>query len=123
MTHSRYSGGLVRPVVATVAALAGCGGGGSDGMQSKTGTLRLGITDAPVDQADAVVVQFTGVELKPMGGAAFSRDFPTPKTLDLLALQGHHARPVARRRVRPRRSSTSGCGSRSTPIRPCAIRS
>jgi hypothetical protein len=57
-------------------------------MQSKTGTLRLGITDAPVDQADAVVVQFTGVELKPAGGAAFSRDFPAPKTIDLLTLQG-----------------------------------
>ena len=47
-----------------------------------------GITDAPVDQADAVVVQFTGVELKPTGGAAFSRDFPVPKTIDLLTLQG-----------------------------------
>jgi hypothetical protein len=71
-----------------MAALAGCGGGGGDGSQSRTGTLRLGITDAPVDQADAVVVQFTGVELKPTGGAAFSRDFPVAKTLDVLALQG-----------------------------------
>jgi len=88
MTHSRIQTAAGALVVAAVAALAGCGGGGGDGPQSRTGTLRLGITDAPVDQADAVVVQFTGVELKPMGGAAFSRDFPAPKTLDVLALQG-----------------------------------
>ena len=88
MTHSNFRAASCALLVATVAALAGCGGGSSDGMQAKTGTLRLGITDAPVDQADAVVVQFTGVELKPMGGAAFSRDFPAPKTLDVLALQG-----------------------------------
>ena len=34
------------------------------------------------------LVQFTGVELKPKGEAAFSRDFTAPKTLDVLALQG-----------------------------------
>jgi hypothetical protein len=88
MTHSRIPAAASALVVAAIAALAGCGGGGGDGPQSRTGTLRLGITDAPVDQADAVVVQFTGVELKPMGGAAFSRDFAVPKTLDVLALQG-----------------------------------
>jgi hypothetical protein len=59
MTHSRIRA-LSRVVCVTaIAVLAGCGGGSSDGAQSKTGTLRLGITDAPVDQADAVVVQFT----------------------------------------------------------------
>jgi hypothetical protein len=88
VTHSRIQAASHALVLAAAAALAGCGGGGSDGMQSGTGTLRVGLTDAPVDQADAVVVQFTGVELKPMGGAAFSRDFSVPKTLDVLALQG-----------------------------------
>jgi hypothetical protein len=34
------------------------------------------------------VVQFTGVELKPAGGTAFSRDFASPRTIDVLALQG-----------------------------------
>jgi hypothetical protein len=88
MTHSRFRATACVVTAAAIAALAGCGGSGSDGMQSKTGTLRLGLTDAPVDQADAVVVQFTGVELKPSNGAAFVRDFPAPKTIDLLALQG-----------------------------------
>lgn len=77
-------------IAATSAALlAGCsssdGGGGS---QAQTGFLKVGITDAPVDMAAAVVVKFTGVELKPQGGAPFSIDFPTPKSLDLIQLQG-----------------------------------
>jgi hypothetical protein len=38
--------------------------------------------------ATAVVVKFTGVELKPQGGSAFSIDFATPKSLDLIQLQG-----------------------------------
>lgn len=80
---------LARAVALTIAAaaLAACGGG--DGSsQERTGRLNLGITDAPVDEAEAVVVQFTGVELKPKGGQAFSIDFATPKTLDVLGLQG-----------------------------------
>ncbi|MDH4104873.1 MAG: DUF4382 domain-containing protein [Gammaproteobacteria bacterium] len=85
MTHSRF--GAIGCTLA-LAVLAGCGGGGGDSPGAKTGTLRLGLTDAPVDQADAVVVQFTGVELKPKDGVAFSRDFATPKTIDVLALQG-----------------------------------
>jgi len=81
----------VRTVLLTIAALglAACGGGGGGGgSASSTGTLKLGITDAPVDAADAVVVKFTGVELKPMNGSALSIDFASPKTIDLLGLQG-----------------------------------
>jgi Domain of unknown function (DUF4382) len=84
MTHSRFGATCCAVMLA---ALAGCGGGG-DSSGDRTGTLRLGLTDAPVDEADAVVVQFTGVELKPAGGAAFSRDFSAPKIIDVLGLQG-----------------------------------
>ncbi|HEX9772498.1 MAG TPA: DUF4382 domain-containing protein [Steroidobacteraceae bacterium] len=70
---------------AALSALAACG---SDGDGSGTGQISLGVTDSPVDVADAVVVQFTGVELKPKDGPAFSRDFAVPKTIDLLAFQG-----------------------------------
>jgi len=77
-------------IVATSAALlAACGSSDGDGGgQAQTGFLKVGITDAPVDMAAAVVVKFTGVELKPQGGPAFSIDFPTPKSLDLIQLQG-----------------------------------
>jgi hypothetical protein len=76
---------LVAAAVATV--LAACGGEDDGSATPKTGTLKVGITDAPVDFADQVVVQFSGVELKPRDGEAFSIDFPS-KRLDLLELQG-----------------------------------
>lgn len=76
-------------IVATSAALlAACGSSDGGGGQAQTGFLKVGITDAPVDEADAVVVKFTGVELKPQGGPAFSIDFATPKSLDLMQFQG-----------------------------------
>jgi hypothetical protein len=76
-------------IVATSAALlAACGGSDGGGGQAQTGFLKVGITDAPVDMATAVVVKFTGVELKPQGGSAFSIDFAMPKSLDLIQLQG-----------------------------------
>ncbi len=82
----------VRPLrvllLTSIAALAvgGCGSGDDSG--SETGALTLGITDAPLDSASAVVVTFSGVELKPHGGKALTIDFTTPKTLDLMTLQG-----------------------------------
>ena len=76
-------------IVATSAALlAACSSSDGGGGQAQTGFLKVGITDAPVDEATAVVVKFTGVELKPQGGPAFSIDFATPKSLDLIQLQG-----------------------------------
>ncbi len=70
------------------ALVAACGGSGGGGAQDKTGSLTIGLTDAPVDVADEVVVQFSGVELKPKDGNAFTINFTSPKTIDLLALQG-----------------------------------
>ncbi len=70
-------------VVAAASLLAAC----SDGGGSDTGQISVAVTDTPVDVADAVLVSFTGVELKPQGGPAFSIDFATPKTIDLLAYQ------------------------------------
>jgi hypothetical protein len=52
----------------TLLALAGCGGSSSgvDEMDpNATGTLTIGITDAPVDEAAAVVIAMTEFEFKP----------------------------------------------------------
>jgi hypothetical protein len=49
---------------AVALALGGCAGGDDP----TTGQLSLAVTDAPVDEAEHVVVAFTGVELKPANG-------------------------------------------------------
>ena len=48
--------------------LAGCGGSGSGGSGTSTGTMSLQITDAAVDGADHVYVQFHGLELQSADG-------------------------------------------------------
>ncbi|VAX34529.1 putative lipoprotein [hydrothermal vent metagenome] len=62
-------------------SLTGCG-------SSDTGTLSLSVTDAPVDGAVSIVVQFTGVQLLSTSGELLTFNFETPKTIDLLKLQG-----------------------------------
>lgn len=71
-------------VPAFLLALAGCGGDSSPSQ----GSLSLGITDAPVDNANRVVVEFGGVSVKPATGEAVDFTFDTPRQIDLLALQG-----------------------------------
>ncbi|WP_291319195.1 DUF4382 domain-containing protein [Desulfonatronospira sp.] len=55
-------------LVPAVMLLMACGGGGSGSGSGETGTLSLSITDSPVDDAEKVVVAFTGVELKHQDG-------------------------------------------------------
>ena len=60
----------------------------SDGSnQANSGLVTLNITDAPVDEADAVVVEFSSVTLKSDDNILVF-DFDTPKSIDLLSLQG-----------------------------------
>ncbi len=71
-------------MLAGTVALAACGGGSSgDG----SGSLSLGVTDAPVDSAQHVFVEFSSVTLKPSEGEPFTVDFDDPKRIDLLAQQ------------------------------------
>ena len=63
-------------------ALTGCGGSSGGG----SGTLNLAITDSPVDGVEQVVVEFTGVSLKPRGGDEFDVVFDEPLTVDLRTL-------------------------------------
>jgi hypothetical protein len=67
--------------------LLACGGGGGGGsVGGSTGTLSVGVTDAPVDDVKKVLVQFTGVAVKPSEGDAI--DIPlsgdSQTCLDLL---------------------------------------
>ena len=82
----RYS---MRNTICSLAmvGLSACGGGGGGG--DSTGTMSLSITDAPVDDASSVVVQFSGVAFKRAGSAAETVQnlSPSPRQLDLLEYQ------------------------------------
>lgn len=68
--------------------LASCGGSSDTGPN--TGFLSIAVTDAPVDNATAVVVEFTGVELQGPGGRT-TFDFDSPSSIDLLTLSGNNS--------------------------------
>ena len=74
--------------------LAGCGGGGGGSTETPMGRISLGITDAPVDGATAVVVKFTAVELKPEDGSAFTINLTPAQSVDLLVLAGGGSRAL-----------------------------
>lgn len=59
---------------------------GSD--SEEFGSISLAVTDAPVDSAARVVVEFTAVEIQPAGGERELFEFSSPRQIDLLALQG-----------------------------------
>jgi hypothetical protein len=74
-----------------LAMLAACGGGGDSGEgpgAQQFGRLTLRITDSPVTEAERVVVQFTGLEIKPRDAAEPEVFTFTPRQIDLLALDG-----------------------------------
>ena len=75
-----------------ISALLASGCNGDDmSADVNTSTLQLGITDAPLDSATRVWVQFTGVEVKPSGGPVQSFAFNPAKGFDLLTLQNGNA--------------------------------
>ena len=84
------NGILLLIVSALALSLNGCGSGsgssaGRGGVMD--GELTIKITDAPVDSATAVWVQFSGITIKPKDGSAFDIIFDTPLNINLLSLQ------------------------------------
>jgi hypothetical protein len=70
--------------------LAGCGGGGGS-SSGTTGTLSIGITDAPVDDLYQVWVAFTKVIIQPAGGGGrievdVTDDQGNPRMIELTSL-------------------------------------
>ena len=68
-------------------SLTGCGDGTATGDPSPTGTLNVSVTDAPVDTADNVFVEFNGVEIKPANGKSITFDFTERCTIDPASCQ------------------------------------
>jgi len=84
--------------IAAFALLTACGGGGESQVPSpivttppRDTTLTLRITDAPVDYASEVVIQFSGVAIKPENGEEQNFEFEEAKSIDLVALQGSNS--------------------------------
>ncbi|MDH5544946.1 MAG: DUF4382 domain-containing protein [Gammaproteobacteria bacterium] len=80
---------LVRIEVIALLLATGCG----------QGNFSLSITDAPVDGASNVYVQFTGIELKSAKNEDVVVDFEQAKRIDLLALQGENSEPLLQGQV------------------------
>lgn len=87
--------------ICTMTLLTACGGGGGSQAAAPIGntppqdaTLNLAITDAPVDSAQSVIVEFSGVSIKPNDGDELTFQFESAKSIDLLALQGSNAAPL-----------------------------
>lgn len=93
-----------------ILAVTGCGGSGGGNDSASTGTLSLRITDGPVETAEHVYIQFSGLELQGEGQRTtlYYCEDPAdstktvvsenacatpsaPKQLDLLALSGGQA--------------------------------
>jgi hypothetical protein len=72
--------------------IAGCGGGDGNDLgvtpgNNGQGTVNIAITDAPVDFATHVFVEFAGIELTPQSGAPTVYDINPDRSIDLLSLQ------------------------------------
>ncbi len=88
---------LIAPLAA-ILSLSSCGtGSGTDTagrgvdtvtLQGKQSSLSISITDAVIDSAQKVSVQFTSISIQPEDGEAIEYTFDSPQNIDLLSLQG-----------------------------------
>ncbi len=83
-------------LASSFATLVACGGSSSDTASTggDSGSFSLAITDAPVDSANEVVVEFAGVSIQPADGEVIEFIFDEPKSIDLLNLQGTASKPL-----------------------------
>lgn len=88
MRSTQFSSSLRAGFGLALCTVAAACGGGADGG-GDTGILSLSVTDAPVDEARNVVVQFSGVAFKREGSAPEMVEnlTPTPRQIDLLQYQ------------------------------------
>lgn len=70
-----------------IVAMYGCGGDNTAGSNPNPATFTLALTDGPVDSAKAVVIEVTGVSIKPKAGEVITVEYEAPKSIDLLQLQ------------------------------------
>lgn len=88
MKYSKITPFGIIASIGLIVILTTCTGGGSS-----TGSLSVSVTDAPVDTADNVFVEFSGIEIKHANGEVITFDFserctsdPASCQIDLLSL-------------------------------------
>ncbi|MFB2765168.1 MULTISPECIES: DUF4382 domain-containing protein [Marinobacter] len=82
-------------VSALAAALAACGGSGDGSLSSgQTGTVSMGLTDAPTMDLSSVNVAFNAIRLKPVDGQWQEFSLDEVGIIDLLTLQGGVTEPL-----------------------------
>ncbi|MCD1629563.1 DUF4382 domain-containing protein [Marinobacter shengliensis] len=82
-------------VSALAAALAACGGSGDGSLSSgQTGTVSMGLTDAPTMDLSSVNVAFNAIRLKPVDGQWQEFSLDEVGIIDLLTLQGGVTQPL-----------------------------
>ncbi len=79
-------------ITALAAALAACGGDGSS--SGSTGTVSIGLTDAPAMDLSSVNVAFNAIRLKPADGDWLEFTLEETGVIDLLTLQGGVTEPL-----------------------------
>ena len=81
-------------VSALASALAACGGDGSSPSTGTTGTVSMGLTDAPAMDLDSVNIAFTAIRLKAADGDWVEFSLEETGQIDLLTLQGGVTEPL-----------------------------
>ncbi len=89
-----FNGRLISPFFSfgVLMLLASCGGSESQSTNNFSGgkgAISISVTDAPIDSSSKVVVEFSGVSIKPENGEAIEFTFDEARSIDLLSLQGN----------------------------------
>ncbi|WP_303290363.1 DUF4382 domain-containing protein [Marinobacter sp. SS5-14b] len=81
-------------ISALAGALAACGGDSGGSLSGQTGTLSVGLTDAPAMDLSSVNITFNAIRLKPADGEWLEYNLEETGTIDLLTLQGGVTEPL-----------------------------
>src|SRR6056297_3174291 len=75
-------------ISALAAGIAACGGSGDGSSTASTGTVNVGLTDAPVDNAQEVNIEVEALVLQHSNGDRERFEFDMAEPVNLLTLTG-----------------------------------
>ncbi|WP_323752221.1 DUF4382 domain-containing protein [Marinobacter sp.] len=81
-------------ISALAGSLAACGGSGGGSSSAQTGTVSVGLTDAPATDLSSVHIAFNTIRLKHADGEWLEYSLEETGNVDLLTLQGGMTEPL-----------------------------